>query len=469
MFKKGSIDLVGLFGVLLILSSCSVSHIVSYDDNQNNNGNDNVNDASLSLGSSVASLDFQRSFVFESDTPLLTDARMDHTATMLTNGKVLIIGGDGATGLAELYDPDTNTFSSFEGVARTGHTSTLLANGKVLIAGGYDASWSVTASAVLYDPDTNTFTATTGTLATARRAHSAILLPNGKVLIAGGVDSGGLLSSAELYDPDTQTFNATGNINTPRRLHTAVLLSNGKVLFTGGYDSDSVPTTSAELYDPDTGVFTATGSLARGRYFHTATLLSDGKVLIAAGYNDVEGEQSSAELYDPEVQTFSTAGSLNDARYSHSATLLPNGEVLITGGSRTNDDDHVSSTEIYDPVTNLFRTNVESLGTLRMLHTATLLSNGKVLIVGGYNTDVGPTNVAELFGVTVPSGVYEVQFTATGGTAPYTYSIISGGGSINALTGLYNAQWAKGDTVVIGVTDAVGANSTASVSLSISE
>ena len=81
--------------------------------------------------------------------------------------------------------------------AREYHTATLLSNGKVLVAGGFNGGYL--SSAELYDPATGTWTAT-GTLTTERGYHTATLLSNGKVLVAGGYGSSGYLSSAELYD-----------------------------------------------------------------------------------------------------------------------------------------------------------------------------------------------------------------------------------------------------------------------------
>ena len=118
-------------------------------------------------------------------------------------------------------------------IARGSHTATLLSNGKVLVAGGYGFS-GILASAELYDPETGIWSVT-GSLNTARYYHTATLLPNGMVLVAGGSGTGNNdLASTELYDPETGSWSSTGSLNTARFLHTATLLSNGMVLVAAG-------------------------------------------------------------------------------------------------------------------------------------------------------------------------------------------------------------------------------------------
>jgi hypothetical protein len=176
----------------------------------------------------------------------LNARRSGHTATLLTTGKVVVVGGQlgsDATGLSdtELFDPETGTWSSTGNTigGRLGHTATLLADGKVLAAAGEGVGDVSTNSAELYDPSTGKWSAT-GNLVTARNSHTATLLPDGRVLVAGGYLTLSndrfihLLNSVELYDPTTGTWSETGKLNTHRYRHTATLLENGKVLVAGG-------------------------------------------------------------------------------------------------------------------------------------------------------------------------------------------------------------------------------------------
>jgi N-acetylneuraminic acid mutarotase len=242
----------------------------------------------------------------------------------------------------------------------------------------------------------------TGNLNTTRTDHTATLLPNGKVLVAGGWDGASAITGAVLYEPETGAWSSTGNLNAARCLHTATLLQNGKVLVAGGTDDGDLFSTlaSAELYDPDSGTWSITASLSEPRVFHTATLLKDSKVLVVGGDGGyLYGQSDSEELYDPKSGEWSHTGNLNTIRYGHISTILPSGKVLVAGGGYSSTGGPVNflnSAELYDPATGIWY-RIGDLKTARYGHTATLLSNGKVLLAGGSNS-AGALNTAELSG-----------------------------------------------------------------------
>jgi Galactose oxidase, central domain len=330
----------------------------------------------------------------------MTSARESHTATLLNDGKVLVVGGDAWEVIrychylpseckhhevflasAELFDPASGSFAGTGNMVapRTLHAATLLGDGKVLVTGG--DSGTPLATAEIFDISTGMFTPT-GNMVYARAGHTATLLANGKVLVAGG-SSG---DAAELFDPATGEFTATGSMETSRTNGTATLLKNGDVLVTGGDDASGNPVATAELYDPATGMFTPTGSMSVARAAHTATLLTSGEVLVTGGRSSGVANPTviaSAELFDPATGAFVLTGSMESPRERHTATKRTDGKVLVTGGLSGTSD--LSTAELFDPADGIF-TPAGNMEIERFLHTATLLTNGAVLVTGGSNT-----------------------------------------------------------------------------------
>jgi WD40 repeat protein len=316
-----------------------------------------------------------------------------HTATLLLDGRVLVAGAYelevNAGTHAELFEPRTGSWSPTGPMTqgRAEFTATLLRDGRVLAAGGGDRGNPRLATAELYDPATGVWTAT-GSMTEARDGHSATLLLDGRVLVAGGGDR----PSAELYDPRTGTWTATGNMVGDHFYDGATLLPDGTVLVAGG---------SAELYDPSTGTWSATGPVIHGRSDFGGTLLPvlpDRTVLVEGGADDGGADDAnSAELYDPSTGEWSATGAMIDGRYMHAATLMPDGTVLVTGGHNKGNlspSEH-DSAELYDPATRTW-TATARMNLARRNHTATLLHDGRVLVVGGIGAD-GVEFSAELY------------------------------------------------------------------------
>lgn len=327
----------------------------------------------------------------------LAQARYGHTATLLADGRVLIVGGSNRHGPAvadvfdiapaELWDPRTRTFSAAGELIepRVKHTATLLADGRVLIVGGVrredgegGARWVELASAEIWDPRSRTFSAASP-LAQARAEHTATLLADGYVLIAGGASGSGRgVASTELWDPARAEFVDGQSMKTPRSGHTATLVADGRVLVTGGSRSTNAsPLSSTELWDPATGEFIDGGSMSESRQHAAATLLADGRVLIIGGGPDAVSMRQSAEVWDPVTSEFTLVGEYGVGGWGRRpayTAALPDGRVFVFG--------QLGSIEQWHPESRAFAVIAE-LPEVRTAHSATALTSGRVLIVGG--------------------------------------------------------------------------------------
>ena len=358
----------------------------------------------------------------------LNTPRDTHTATKLPNGTVLVHGGRTFTAdplstiflnTSELFAPGTGTWAP-TGTAfyeRTQHSATLLRNGKVLVVGGFvqarvvhlppnQPPWGY--GTELYDPATGRWE-NAAPLNFPREYPAVTPLSDGRVLAAGGSDPTGenpaVPRTAEIFDPVTQGWVPTGDLVFGRSLFTATLLTSGLVLVVGGVSFYDEAAQTCELYEPAAGRWRLAGVLGRYRLGHTATRLNDGTVLVAGGVHyttsgDQNGSIADTEIYDPTTEVWSFVGPLNMARSGHTATLLPNGSVLVVGGA--GGSGALNSTELYDPATQTW-TLADDLNTARSGHTPILWPPRRgstqfaVMFAGGRDSHPNSLNSAELF------------------------------------------------------------------------
>jgi hypothetical protein len=246
--------------------------------------------------------------------------------------------------------------------------------------------------------NSNTWTKVSGSIWGGFRNASALLADGTSVLITGGTQnpSTGIGSRKAWLFNGTSISQLSATMTEPRFGHTATTLSTGSVLIVGSNAlvSNTVART-AELYDPAKKTFTATGSPVEPRAWHTATLLPSGNVLVVGGQDPVQANygsmvlSTSAEIYDLRTGTFRlTKGQLHNGMRSHTATLLDDGKtVLLVGGIHA---------ELFDVQTENFtsipRPWINPHQVIpRSAHAAAKLPDGKVLIAGGYpHGNVGP-------------------------------------------------------------------------------
>jgi len=436
-------------------------------------------------------------------TGYLNTRREYHTATLLANGKVLVVGGhyyacigdscDTFLNTAELYDPATGTWSYTGSLLgdRSYHAATLLPSGQVLVVGGINSHLGGLNTAELYDPATGSWRPTNP--CPFAGSHSATLLPNGKVLVGGALykpatetwknigpphwglptllPSGKVLvvgtDPAELYDPATETWSAAGDLNLIRSAYSATLLRTGKVLVTGSNDFDSANQDLAELYDPATGTWSVTGNLNTVRWdFPEPTLMADGRVLIDGGDDgsgrDTTTSARSAEIYDPATEAWTATSNLVTPRRGHTATLLPTGKILAAAGADFAIDQYetyLASAELFDPglprsgpVATL---SAASFSQMALASEAIAASHGTRLATSTIPATTNPLPT-ELAGTTIKIkdsagserlaplffvSPTQVNYEIPPGTVPgaSTVTITSGDGSVSTGVALVNA------------------------------
>lgn len=345
----------------------------------------------------------------------------NHTATLLDDGRVLLVGGDDAAGglfaHGAIYDSGVWKITPPIAHPRKLHSAVRLAGGVVMIAGGGD-SGEQTDSVELYDPVANIWRAG-APMSAPRSGHTATLLGDGRVMVAGGLNNAsGLLASTEIYDPRADTWRPGPPLDRARSGHVAVALSNGSVMVIGGMGRLSERrVVEAEATSPVTGEtvavipdldVTAKGAIADVEIYALAepewrpwpalsvprtmaavAVMAGDRVAVVNGATGSLGdmmagvpagfrEVASLEIFDSSTQSWSASASPAYARTGHSATVLTDGRILVLGGIMG--WNRHGTAEIYDPRDGAWADPVPVIHSV-LDHTATPLPDGRILVV----------------------------------------------------------------------------------------
>ena len=363
----------------------------------------------------------------------LNSARFGHTADLLPDGSVLVVGGtftyergaDGRFGPAggekvERYDPGSRAWRYAAPLhrARSWHASVGLLDGRVLVVGGELAATPALppGTAEIYDPAANTWTPTAiMNHLYFRWRPVATLLADGRVLVTGGASADGAFGPPEIYDPRADRWDPVGGpLDVHRYGHVATHLPDGSVMYTGGTADTWLEEALAvtEQFDAVTMRFGSAPTALFRREHHTATVLPDGNIMVAGGADShfiggVGMRQyttlAATEVYDAAAAKWVRGHDMRHPRQSHTTTLLPSGALLIAGGLAYSGEvprltwEPMALAELrVTPYAEPFHT--EPMHEFRWMHTATLLRDGTVLVVGGRGIDDKSLASAELFG-----------------------------------------------------------------------
>ena len=364
--------------------------------------------------------------------PYLAWPRFSHNATLLYDGRVLVSGGwMGAfegnnltgfpAGISQIYDPLTATWT-FKGKLDPDAWEEIpdlfpqtsparLPDGRIVsvaILGDPhphppDIDVHPFGALAVFDTDTDEWTRLSDTpVPTDRSFPDAIVLSDGRVLVVGGTEIGRSASASfsplgivEAYDPSTDTWQTLEPMNRVAIQRWLVPLDDGRVLAAGGFinEPDMQWASEVEIYDPHTNKWTPAESMTAP---HTqAIVLLDSRVLATGGalpHTDIP----DSETYDPATGEWTAAGAMSQRRSNHTLTLLTDGRVLAVGGVNATDNDDYAvlpTTEIYDPATNTWSPGPE-LSQPRASHSATLMPDGSVLLTGGISERNGDKYVS---------------------------------------------------------------------------
>lgn len=328
----------------------------------------------------------------------MSSPRVDFTVTRLPNsGYIVVAGGrtnNQSTGLStmDLFDPILNCYNlSNLTMARMKHAAINYNNSDfLLLLGGVSSNENlVSTSELIFLANSQTF----ASLSQGRSFPELVNINNSILIIAGQ----GVIDPSkqiEIYNRVSSTFELwalqhSSLLSIKGHSVTPIENSNYALIF-GGYNGANYSSESFLINTTDLIQATEVNLTISARAYHQSTFIpSINAILITGGHNDVE-TFDSCYLYDLSSNSFNITGSMNQRRSFHTAVLLRNHSVLVIGGmtSLANGDigDILRTVERYDPNSASF-TFIANLNIPRYRHRAVQLVNNDVCVFGGIGID----------------------------------------------------------------------------------
>ncbi|MBM3925243.1 MAG: hypothetical protein FJ320_04540 [SAR202 cluster bacterium] len=295
------------------------------------------------------------------------DIPTDKASRLITleDGRLLTLGIKGYG----VYDPLNLRWVEGKGswTARIGYSATTLSDGRVLLVGGNLCSvenefcgGDATNLVEIFDPREESLVLT-ATLPRPSAGHTATLMKDGRVLITGGVICkpgvslcSSTSSSAELFDPSTNRWIPVNSMMRPREGHAAIVLNDGRILIVGGRTGDVYNpfNTDSEIYDSVANDWSLTSLMRYPRVLPRLRDIGDGRILVIGGVPNVpavEGNYAESEIYDLQNGHWQSTvdkkfnGSVYGVFSAQSGTTLAVGFNKFCGGWI------MTSVEVFDP------------------------------------------------------------------------------------------------------------------------
>lgn len=330
------------------------------------------------------------------------EGRTYHQAVQLDNGLIVIVGGfqphfageeKRISDLVSIYDPVSGSWQNVGtlDIPRVWQRVVALPDNRVLVFGGYDGAENVGTIVEINVKSADEAAITVvGEVPFGfdNESATAILLPDGRVLISGGYlrRTNTQQKGSIFYNPADHSIVPAASMNVLRSNHVAVLLDDGRVLVIGG-NSESA---TAEIYDPAADIWTLTGEMAAAHAFPTVVKLGDGRVFVTGGIAHDTNTGASltdvtvTEIFDPATNEWQLSAVALSDKIIHDAHLLLDGRVLVLNGYDRTGAEFALNTfvEVYDPTTDSW-TNLHPMPVAAHHHTAHVLADGTILVIGG--------------------------------------------------------------------------------------